>query len=98
MSITSLLKYFAIGFVAQVMIFIVAGTFGTGESEVAIYVPWVFLGERILPSGPAGHAMPLGGMLGFLVGLTAYSLLTGFVVHRLWAWRRDGGGSKQRMH
>jgi hypothetical protein len=39
--------------------------------------------EGLFPSGPGGHAMPGGAMLGLLVGFITYSLLIGYGIDHL---------------
>lgn len=40
-----------------------------------LYAIWLNLGEAVFPSGPGGHEMPGGAILGFFFGVFVYSLV-----------------------
>jgi hypothetical protein len=45
-----------------------------------LYNTWLNIGEAISPSGPGGHAMAGGAILGFLIGMIVYSLVPALIV------------------
>ena len=45
-----------------------------------LYDVWLNLGERVFPSGPGGHALPGGAILGFFFGMFVYSLVLALLV------------------
>jgi hypothetical protein len=48
-----------------------------------LYLIWANLGETILPSGPGGHAMAGGAIVGILFGVFVYSLVPALIVSSL---------------
>jgi hypothetical protein len=44
------------------------------------YNIWLYLGETVFPSGPGGHAMAGGAILGFFIGVFVYSLVPALIV------------------
>ena len=45
-----------------------------------LYDVWLNLGETVFPSGPGGHALPGGAILGFFFGMFVYSLVPALIV------------------
>jgi hypothetical protein len=68
--------YVTAGFGLQILLLILFAMMDLKISET-VYWPWLLLGEWVAPSGPGGHAMPGGAILGFLVGMFVYSLVIG---------------------
>ena len=85
MTIRGILKFSLIGFALQVLIHILVVIWGgayLGECLFTLYLPWlklgVFLFDPFLEGG--GHALSLGGILGYLLGVLVYSLLLGAAI------------------
>jgi len=78
-----LLKYSLAGFLLQVVWFFASGFLGQAVRDFneTVYLPWASLGEYAAPSGPGGHAMPGGAILGILVGVILYSLSLGSIFY-----------------
>ena len=75
------IKYFALFTGIQIVLlaafdrFSIPG-FSRGVNDAVVEF-WAGLGETILPSGPGGHAMPMGAMLGLFVGAALHAFLPG---------------------
>ncbi|MEO5859058.1 MAG: hypothetical protein ABIR33_08935 [Pyrinomonadaceae bacterium] len=82
MDVLRILKFLFLGVLAQLLLGFIISLF-TDNGEIAIYMPWLYLGEFLLPSGPGGHAMPGDAILGFLVGFITYALLIGYGIDYL---------------
>jgi hypothetical protein len=82
MTFLRILKILFLGGVAQILIGALLSAFSR-EILANIYWPWIIGGEWLFPSGPGGHAMPGGAMLGILVGFLTYSLLIGYAIDHL---------------
>jgi hypothetical protein len=85
MIVLRILKYLFLGGVTQILFFVVAEMFFVAPL-LWIFMPWIYVGEWLLPSGPGGHAMPGGAMLGVLVGFLTYGTLIGYGIDRLIKW------------
>jgi hypothetical protein len=83
MNIRKLIKFSLIGLALQIVIFVVGAFAGQLLRNVLskLYWPWLIMGNSIAPSGSAGHALPGGAMLGFGLGVVAYSLLIGLAIY-----------------
>ena len=45
-----------------------------------LYSIWFELGETVFPSGPGGHALPGGAIVGFFFGMFVYAAVLAVVV------------------
>jgi hypothetical protein len=80
MTSRDILKYGAVGFGLEILLIVLFAMMGLGKVTEAIYWPWLLAGNWASPSGAAGHAMPGGAMLGFLIGMIVYALILGAVL------------------
>jgi hypothetical protein len=85
------LKYASFGFLLQITWLFGSALFGQAVRDFAatIYLPWALLGEYVAPSGPGGHAMPGGAIMGLLAGVIVYSLLLSAILYFLRSWKKD---------
>ena len=70
-----MIGFSVVGFIGQMFLFFAAEAHSEWLKGLFLtaYWPWAGVFEYLAPSGPAGHAMPLGALFGFLVGLIVYS-------------------------
>lgn len=83
MTIIRIIKIVFFGIVGQIVIWSLPTLIGSPRLGGSMYWVWVMAGEWLFPSGPGGHAMPGGAMLGILVGFITYSLLIGYGIDLL---------------
>ena len=76
------LKYFFFGFPIQIAGLFVSGFLGEAVRDLYgnLYQPWALFGEFVMPSGPGGHALPVGALLGILLGMIVYSIMIGLIL------------------
>ena len=77
MKFTRILKWSLFAIVGQIVLFFVAESLGDAQKVafLSIYLPFLWFGEYFLPSGPGGHAMPIGALIGVLAGVIVYSIV-----------------------
>ena len=85
MRLKCLFKYFAVAIAVQIGGLFILDIWLHDERFLDyidwIYRPWIWLVEKMAgPQGPASHALAGTLVLGGLIGLVGYSLLTGLVI------------------
>ena len=80
MSLRDFIMYCAAGFGLQVVLIVTLTWLGGQKITATIYWPWPSLGEYVFPSGPGGHALQAGAILGLYAGVFVYSLAVGALV------------------
>jgi hypothetical protein len=77
------LKHLAAGSGIHIMFMTLFSMTGLGRVSETVDWPWLLARNWLFSSGTAGHAMPGGAMLGFVVGIVAYSVIIGGAVNYL---------------
>lgn len=93
MNVRGILKFSLVGFALQILIHVLVVIWGgsyLGEFLFTVYLPWlklgVFLFDPLFEGG--GHALSLGGILGYLLGILINSLFIGIVIFYLDKYRK----------
>ena len=77
-------KYFLVVTGLQIALFAVLDQFRNEDFQRGTYETltdfWAGLGERMLHSGPGGHAMPAGAIIGLLLGSVLHLIVPPAIV------------------